>query len=546
MGPAGLIELPVELISHTLSYIADRPSLRNLAITSRKLHALATPRLYEHITLFDRGREHINDTTRQLRSLTALLLRRPDDRATLVRHVTLAQRLSVDYDAAQAEYEGRPVEGRLTIDATLEAAVRAVSADSEDEDRWIKELSWPRNDCAVSALLLSSVTSLQSLFLYTGISNRLLTMFARIGRRAPPFDVAPALQSLQWLGVSGKGGKYGIAPNAFAPLLRLPALRAVYCENVERSDDDGSIDEELMRLDQSSSKVTRLELADSVIHSGDMSRLLTSIRTLETFAWHVGVGELSCARTDFTLMRDGLEWFRETLHTVWLGNARCEYTCYMQGELIRPIKGFATFPQLKRLSVNPIFLFGFDGTSGDVNGGSNGGTPEPADPKPEWNDFQRRRLRGFLPPNCEVFGITCVHFRVEHTLKALADLLPARPASLRVLRLTGVISAEKCGHVCISAEKCRSVWPAYLDLARQARSAGVRLDLVDGREPYTVPRYKGSWAAVDRELWAPRGTGPGDDRTVYIDGLNKPFALVREEDLEQWIAAGARQNVPSG
>ena len=355
-------------------------------------------------------------------------------------------------------------------------------------------------------------------------------MFKRLGHGEKPFDERPALQHLTYVMHSVGGEKYGMLPTFFATLLRVPLVRRLHCENMGSEDIEDSTYDELREQESRSSAVTRLELLNSALHRADMDHVLRIPKALDTFISDVGVGHQTYAPLDFAAMRTALDAYRESLETLWLGNQRCAYEEWMEDEDIAPLTGFASFPKLKRMGMNPIFLFGFnDAENGGDQDQDEGREREDfvEDSRPDWDESTHRRLRGFLPPNLKVFTISFIQFRGAHLLKALIDLMPARPASLKVIRLEGAVRESE------------SLWAGLAELARLARAEGVDLSIIDGPPPYIFPRYDGSWEDVEREMWSARGDVEGQDSTVYRGVSGEPTPSVTLEELEEWIRLDA-------
>ena len=129
-----------------------------------------------------------------------------------------------------------------------------------------------------------------------------------------------------------------------------------------------------------------------------------------------------------------------------------------------------------------------------------------------------RRLRGFLPPNVEVFTISFIQFHGKHLMRGLVDLLAEPPPSLKVMRLEGTVKTS------------RELWPGLVEVMQLARTVGIDLIVLDGAPPYIFPRYEDSRDAVEREMWAPRTVGFGVGQVATI----LPDAVRSVSQLEHW------------
>ena len=258
---------------------------------------------------------------------------------------------------------------------------------------------------------------------------------------------------------------------------------------MESQDDEDESPEAFQQQASASSNVTRLELENTVLHRGDMDHVLRIPKGLTTFLFNMGVGHQSYAPVDYKALRAALDQHRDTLETLWLGNMRCAYEEYFDDELVEPFASFAPFTKLKRLGLASIYLFGCqeDEDMDDEDSGEEDGTPR-------WNSGARRRLRGFLSPNLEVLSIFFIEWNGgTHLIKALTDLMLDRPASLQALRLEGTF-------------RDLDTFPSDLkNLARVCRGEGVRLLMIDGSEPYLIPRGANAGDAserMDRRMWS--------------------------------------------
>ena len=523
MASSSLDHLPEEIISQIVSHVSSNEALKSLALSCRRLNRLSTPRLYEYIDLFNHGEYMHGDTFPKLKPLAALLVHRPD-LAQWVRRFRLDGVLTEggmtisdggDFDDAATRDDAgdspdipdtclRGWHGAL--ESPFKEAVKAASTSRAEAKQWFKHLSWKDHDDALLGLLLPYLPRLETLELDLNEGEYLQRLFERVGHRQRPFETWPALQHLRYVAFSNGTEKYGMSSNIFAAALCLPALRRIYCENMGSQDDEDGSPEAFRQQASRSANVTRLELENTVLHRHDMDHAVRIPKGLTTFLFNMGVGHQSYAPVDYTALRQALDQHQDTLETLWVGNMRCAYEEYFEDEVIEPFASFANFPKLKRLGLASIYLFGYN-RDHDMAGNDEDSEDEDGPPK-KWDDGPRRRLRGFLPPNLEILSIVFIHWQGgAHLIKALTDLILDRPASLKALRLEGTLVEL-------------DALPSWMrNLARVCRSEGVQLMVIDGGEPYIIPRDPNSGNALDwtdRQMWgmfeSSASRDPGEQR----------------------------------
>ena len=153
MPSTALNEFPDEIFSKIFSFVPSNESLRHIAQSSRKFNALATGYLYEHVDLADGDGYISGNIYLHLRPLVTLLLARPD-LARLVRRLSLNLELSDGFDSRGKEEAGEPIEDMVEVSDGLKQAVKDAAISPDEEQEWLKHLSWKDHDEALVAVLL--------------------------------------------------------------------------------------------------------------------------------------------------------------------------------------------------------------------------------------------------------------------------------------------------------------------------------------------------------------------------------------------------------
>ena len=228
----------------------------------------------------------------------------------------------------------------------------------------------------------------------------------------------------------------------------------------------------------------------------------------------------------------------DSLTTLWLGFTVLSYRC--QGsDLYEPLKGFYNFPKLKRLGLSVHFVFGL---SASINYSVDSTREDVGQQKPgatglelvKWNDASRRRLREFFPPHVEVLSLTGVRHNGVHLLRALCDWISGeRPKSLKLIRLEGNI------------KNAEEMWPGLIKFAVVAESHNIQLCMIHYTGDHLMSRTKSDWEDCDREMWACRGNGKGQDPTTYYDGRGEKTETLMANDIAGYLRRGEKVDEPN-
>ena len=495
MESPSLGDLPTEILE-IFSGISSRKTLRNLTLCSRRIHAVATPHLYQHVSLYTRQSKTGDMTVPGIRPPAALLLQRPDI-ASSVQHFSIlkAQTHIVSEPETEACLRGPgdasgsqdPAQARL-FDRIAEA-----TPSSETED-WLRQLKPERYDDAILGHLLLCLPNLKILDLHiqgmaSGVIEELLhRTIEGVARQGKQLDAFKSLEHVM-LGANDCGK--GLTPTLFACLLRLPSVRRICCEGMDSStnpvDECSTI---LSRLPSRSSGVKRVEIANSIIQT-NTPHILRICQGLTTFTYHIGTEQtLYQYSGDFSAMQAAINPHQGTLETLWLGDVQFLYNQLDLDFFRKTFPGFRAFSKLKRLGLSMDYVGEYMEGLATIDrraGHWERGCAHPS----------RARFEEFFPPGLEVLSILRIapYRRFDKLiLAALADSIQGGAlASLQALRLECRASV---------LQRRRSI---LRDLSHVCIARGVGFVLIECEGLFTAPRYptqSNPPDAADLGLWA--------------------------------------------
>lgn len=392
-----------------------------------------------------------------LQKLTSLLIRKPD-LARLVRNFTL-QTVKSKFVVSQSDAITKP--GK--VDPAFKAAVRAWNLFEEEESDWLTALSEPR-EChhgSFLALLLPALPKLEKLVISLGHWNdihHLKGMIKLAVRKEKRFGIQLPFEALTVFVCPQnqfyKKEKFSI--NFLVALLKLPAIREI-------SGGFSARNKNPVKIDSSSSSLTRLDLAAYAVGKADLAQVLRAPKALKSLFYTV------CLPTGFESVdiHHALRTQGPHLETLSL-----DYDVYHEPSLARwtvpgiiglgyfkPLKSFNNFNSLRVFKIAALILLTTEyGTNHD-------------------------RLINFFPPSLELLHLTRFQGRFEGLLENLEHLLASKSShhisSLRKLILEE--STLACGR---NGKLMNVMWrdtqeTAIERLSRLAVAQGVFFDVME-------------------------------------------------------------------
>ncbi|MCJ1352422.1 MAG: hypothetical protein MMC33_002406 [Icmadophila ericetorum] len=454
--------LPPEILQAVIACIEDRPTLCNLARCSHYFYQVTVPFLYEHVDLHDHEGGNGEHSFKYLRPLTSLLLQRAD-LAYLVRHLTMREEFSDGGDSEDKVKEGISID-TVEVEDVFKLAIEGASHTEEEEKEWLTHLSWTDHADALVALLLPALIQLEKLDLqFLWIAKYFERMIQRVGLREKPFDKQRAFLSLQDFMHTWFDEKYGMTLEYVAMFLRFPAINRIFGHRI--GSDREELNETLALLDAGSSTVTHLELKDCKLNTKDIIHLLNVPRSLKTFIYELGGGHLSYSGFNFNAIHKALAHQAHCLENLWLDYEH-RYGIGFDNHLddTTPLPSLASFKNLDFVKIATVFLFG-DNDRRSEN------PAEELDPSNEryWNSTTRRRLTRVFPYSLERLHILHYEDHIQHTAKALADLLENKAQNIPKLKELVIEGA---------VNQMMNLWDEMADLTKLAESEDISLIVV--------------------------------------------------------------------
>jgi len=477
--------IPPEVICCVISKVESKSTLCSLAVCSREYYVFTVPLIYGHVELDESellGRE--GQDFQPLRKLASLLLRRPD-LACLVRHWTMRPDCSTGGGSKRVERAAREVE-TVDVDRTFTDAVRASSHSSEEENEWLRHISWKDHADSILALILPALVKLEKLdIMLQDDSKYFARMIQRAGVPEKLFDTKPAFQHLREIMHTYHDDKYGMSVDYTAMFLHLPAIRGIYAHRVGSA--HRSTNQSLATLAPPSSTLEHLEFKDCKLNDENIVNVLRAPKALHTFIYELGGGHLAYCLPKFAAIRNALTPQQHCLENLWLDYEQrygyIDYEYMVGGD---PMAPFAEFAALKVLRIATIYLFGKVEDDDEADGISC------------WNRKAKRRLTGLFPMALEKLWLCHAgdHLPAKstHLFTALQDLITHKVESnprLREITIEGSISEHK------------DWWTGIVDLAKRAEAQKVMLTTIELKMDVQFENSaERSWGMDGEVTWA--------------------------------------------
>lgn len=168
---------------------------------------------------------------------------------------------------------------KFKVDQPFKTAISALNLSEEEVDSWLSEFSYT-HDChhdLILALLLPTLIKMEKLVLdgEIGFYTYLEWMIRRAARRERPVDTQPPFEALTVFVHSHNMSNNVQSTGFITSLLMLPAIQEISGSfgNISKLQD---VNEHLIKLDNSSSPLTSLNLTPYLLNAVKLSRLCSS------------------------------------------------------------------------------------------------------------------------------------------------------------------------------------------------------------------------------------------------------------------------------
>lgn len=371
-----LATLPPELISCIVANIESQSALCNLARCSRQLYLCTIPHLYHDVKIQEQIKPGEHESGK-LRNLAFLLLGK-SDLARLVRHFTLhVLRSEIEYECFDPFHAYEKSETPISP-KSINAYQRFITAETawasaeREGNNLLSQLSHAP-EChyeVILALLLPALLKVETLRLDMDIFYDLdyLGTMVRNSREWPLY-IQPSFEALAVF-IHSHDIENVKTTSLIALLLKLPAMQEISGgfgrrEILGDDDDDDELDEvrvgdiNLKELDNSSSPLTRLDLAAYDIIAADLIHILRAPKALKTLSYKI------CPPAQIRLsdLCHALKPQENHLESVRIDYDNDYYNSFYSGSedigiarLCGPIGSFITFSALKDFKIAALFL----------------------------------------------------------------------------------------------------------------------------------------------------------------------------------------------
>ena len=449
--------LPREVITYIIANVDSRSTLTNLALCSHNFYAISVPKLYNHIELYEGPNDWGSYGTRHLRSLTSLLLRRPD-LARFVRHFTFRKTINDGFESRHADQHGRRPK-TVEVDDIFKEAIKRLSCSTEEETQWLNHVSWIDHEDAVATLLLPTLVQLERLDLKLMDNETYLArMIDRVCRKQKPFDAQPVFQALTAIIYTGCDYEWGMHPTHIGQFLRLPHICAIIGFSMGTEEWYVDADRALKTLPLRSSVVTHIDLKECGMDMPDIIDMLGVPIALKTFIYELAVIYISWNDVSFKALRDAVGLQEHSLEHISLDYEHKNGVHFSDGSEVNPMRSFASFAKLKSLRIATVFIFGWE-------------YPVGLDQECQ-NKTPYLQLAQVLPSTIEILHFSHCEDHFSHLLLALEELL--LQSSVYVPKLNGIILEG-------SADVKKWSGSDIASLARMAETQGISLVTLDSK-----------------------------------------------------------------
>ncbi|MCJ1235592.1 hypothetical protein MMC14_003563 [Varicellaria rhodocarpa] len=317
----------------------------------------------------------------------------------------------------------------VDVDEVFKSVIKASSHSIDEEQQWLKHVSWANMDDSLLTLLLPALVNFTELNLMASHGMYFGNMIGRVIRREKPFNIQPAFNSLASFMFTGNGEESGLGLDSLLWwTLKLPAIRAIYGRNTQ-SNDVPYLERcaNVASIPAASSSLVYLDLQNCNVSMAGITKLLRIPRALSTFICEL----VSTSYFSFTAIRDALKAQEHSLATLWLiidvDPTVNFYYRYNPSNGTTPMASFVNFKKMKFLKIETICFFGQDVDEED----SHEGDEEDSGQENEgesiensgWNGSCRRRFTSLFPGTLEVLYLTHCHIHLRRLLLAIEDLL---------------------------------------------------------------------------------------------------------------------------
>ncbi|MCJ1238243.1 hypothetical protein MMC14_006232 [Varicellaria rhodocarpa] len=312
----------------------------------------------------------------------------------------------------------------------FKSAIKAYSHSIDEEQLWLKHVSWNDMEDAVLALLLPALVNLETLDITLGHS-RFYHYFGRMVKRAvrgeKPFDVRPPFISLNmFLHNGGPPIILFMGVEYFEYFLKLPSIRSISGCDIESVSPASSREvqgESSESIDpSSSSSVIVLKFDDCLFETTEIARILRIPRAL---IWFIFVLRERCGkashRVSFLAIREALKAQEHCLISLMLDTSPFfrEGLRRMRGHVI-PITSLLSFQKLKVLVIHSVYVLGLRPNRSNTN---------------STDSMSCRRFASFFPKTLERLHFTYYLEHLPRLMSALKYLVLHRSERVPMLNM---------------------------------------------------------------------------------------------------------------
>jgi hypothetical protein len=375
-------KLPEELLANVISLTA-KEFMPNLCLASKTLNRLTTPQLYSNITLGDED----NDGETIAVARFAYTIFSSPDYAPLVNSIIINEW----YESQETEGEDVtfnesewPTSAKQETEMVLRRKCEECVVGKEEAEKLYQKIKSGRNEDAILALLLASLTNIRKLDFSFGEGDEHPEFVAMLEmltsqRKSAGDPRLPAINGHETkkassipltafstpvdIMVKGTSDKYPSHTDVLAVFFNLPNLRAIYAWRFGDSElnthEEGNASS---RLKPRSCPVEYIELRFSKLHTDDLRSLMSATipGKLKTFNYETGGAWIWVALQHPEIMKT-LEPHHDTLESLGLSHESDFYPYEMEDPDDKPYPvSFTSFKALKHLKVAPVFIWGHD------------------------------------------------------------------------------------------------------------------------------------------------------------------------------------------